>query len=367
MHSTTRIAILDDDHVIRMTRYALSGPGEITDQWVRDFYAPEEMDPAEVYAIGNGLHESDGVSLIPMSANVDLRRGSDVSILIFRRGVIDAGLIDANPKLRLIQRIGERADGIDLGAAHAKGILVSCLPRRTLQYTAEHTILLMLALAKRLVEADAVVRGGCRDRDRIRPQNGVAYNWVGLSNLGGLFGRTIGIIGLGEVGSIVAGIARRFGMRILYCNRNRLSAEREAKLDATYAPLSELLAQSDFVSLHATNLPENTGLIGGKAFQAMKPAAFFVNTSRGRLVDEDALYAALTSGTISGAALDVHAEEPRPTPDRLATLRNVILTPHIAGGSRKGVLAEIEDALDNCRALLGGKPIKNRVQTTRGA
>jgi phosphoglycerate dehydrogenase-like enzyme len=363
MQPTIQIAILDDDHVIRMTRYALSGPGEITDQWVRDFYAPEEMDPAEVYAVGDGLHESDGVYLIPMSANLDLRRGSDARILIFRRGVIDARLIDANPKLQLIQRIGERADGIDLEAAHSRGVLVSCLPRPTLQYTAEHAILLMLALSKRLVEADAAVRRDCWDRVRVHPQNGVAYNWVGLSNLGGLSGKTIGIIGLGEVGSIVARIADSFGMRILYCNRSQLSAEREVKLNAAYTPLSDLLAQSDFVSLHATDVPENRGLIDGKILQAMKPGAFFVNTSRGRLVDEDALCAALTNGTIAGAGLDVHLEEPRPTPDRLAALPNVILTPHIAGGSRKGVLTEIKGALDNCRALLDGKPIRYGVQT----
>src|SRR5437764_8620722 len=102
---STQIAILDDDHVIRMVRYALGGPGEITDQWVRDFFLPEEMEPAEVFALGLGLHQADGVQLIAMSAKVDLRKGSDASVLIFRRGTIDAALMDANPKLRLIQRM----------------------------------------------------------------------------------------------------------------------------------------------------------------------------------------------------------------------------------------------------------------------
>src|SRR6202166_4665514 len=102
----TQIAILDDDHVIRMARYALSGPGEITDQWVRDFFLPEDMEPAQVFAAGRGLHQADSVTLIPMAAKLDLRKGSDASILIFRRGNIDAGLMEANPKLKLIQRIG---------------------------------------------------------------------------------------------------------------------------------------------------------------------------------------------------------------------------------------------------------------------
>ncbi|HZP79513.1 MAG TPA: NAD(P)-dependent oxidoreductase [Pseudolabrys sp.] len=357
---STKIAILDDDHIIRMTRYAIGG-GEITDQWARDFFLPQDMDLAEVRAMGDGLHEQDGVSLVPMSAKLDLRKGSDATILIFRRGVIDAELIAANPKLQLIQRIGERADGIDLKAAAAKGILVSCVPRHSLQTTAEHAILLMLALGKRLVEADAAVRADRWDRARVHPENGVAYNWVGLSNLGGLYGKTLGIIGLGEVGSMVAGIARGFGMKVLYCNRTRLPAEREEKLGVSYAPLTDLLAQSDFVSVHATNLPENRGLIDAKVFGAMKRTAFFVNTARGRLVDEDALYAALTNGTIAGAGLDVHVEEPRPTPDRFAALTNVILTPHCAGGSRKGVLLEIAAMLENCRAVLAGKPIKYQV------
>ena len=209
------IAILDDDHVIRLTRYAISGPGEITTDWAREFFMPEEMDPAQVYALGSGLHESDGVSLIPMSAKLDLRKGSDADILIFRRGAIDAAFMDANPKLKLIQRLGARADAIDLAAAAKRGIQVSCVPRATLQLTAEHAILLMLALGKRLLEADDAVRKDRWDRDRVRPDHNVAYNWAGIPNIGGLFNKTLGIIGLGEVGAITAGMARAFGMRVL--------------------------------------------------------------------------------------------------------------------------------------------------------
>lgn len=361
MPAPLQIAILDDDHVMRIIRYALSGPGEITEAWAREFFLPEEMNPVRVFAAGRGLHAADGISLIPMSAKLDIRKGSDISILIFRRGVIDAALMDANPKLRLIQRIGARADAVDLEAAAKRGILVSCLPRPVLHYTAEHSILLMLAVAKRLIEADDSVRKDRWDRDRVRPDHGVAYNWAGLSGLGGLFGKTLGIIGLGEVGSLVAIMARSFGTRVIYSNRSRLPATQEAKLGVEYAPLGALLAQVDFVSLHATNLPENRGLIDAKTFAAMKRTAIFVNTSRGPIVDEDALYDALSNGTIAGAGLDVHAVEPRPTPDRLATLRNIIMTPHIAGGSRTGIVNEVEGVLDNCRAVLAGQPIKYQV------
>jgi phosphoglycerate dehydrogenase-like enzyme len=361
MREPVQIAILDDDHVIRMARYALTGPGEITDQWVRDFFLPEDMDPARVVAAGHGLHEADGVSLVPMTAKLDVRAGSDASILIFRRGVIDAALIAANPKLKLIQRIGARADAIDLKAAAAKGILVSCIPRQTIQYTAEHAILLMLALSKHLLEADNAVRHGGWDAARVHPENSVAYNYAGVANLGGLFNKTVGIIGLGEVGSLAAGMARGFGARVIYANRNRLPAEQEQRLGVEFVPVARLLAESDFVSMHANNLPENKGLIGASTFAQMKKTAYFINTSRGRMVDEDALYTALTTGVIAGAGLDVHYEEPRPLNDRYATLGNVIMTPHLAGGSRKGIVDEIGLVLDNCRAVLAGTPVKYRV------
>jgi phosphoglycerate dehydrogenase-like enzyme len=362
MPAPTTIAFLDDDHIIRMARYALSGPGEVTEQWVRDFFLPEDMEPARVFATGRGLHEADGVSLVPMSAKLDPHKGSDASIIVFRRGTIDTALIAANPKLKLIQRIGARADSIDLEAAAANGVLVSCLPRRTLQYTAEHAILLMLALSKHLIEADDAVRNNRWDRDRVHPEHNVAYNWAGVPGLGGLFGKTIGIIGLGEVGALAAGMARGFGARVIYTKRTRLPLQQEQDLGVEYVPLALLLAQSDFISIHANNLPENKGMIGASVFAQMKPSAFFINTSRGRMVDEDALYAALAKGVIAGAGLDVHFEEPRPAPDQFAALRNVIMTPHLAGGSRVAIVDEIEEILSNCRAVLAGRPIKYQVK-----
>ena len=128
VEASAKIAILDDDHVVRMARYALSGPGEITDQYVRDFFLPEDMDPARVYAVGRGLHEADGVTLIPMAAKLDVRQGSDASILIFRRGIIDALICQS--ELNAIS-VSARAD-IDLKTAAAKGILVSYVPRQTI-------------------------------------------------------------------------------------------------------------------------------------------------------------------------------------------------------------------------------------------
>jgi lactate dehydrogenase-like 2-hydroxyacid dehydrogenase len=175
----------------------------------------------------------------------------------------------------------------------------------------------------------------------------------------------VGIIGLGEVGAMVATLARAFGARVVYTNRNRLAPDQEQRLGVSYLPLAQLLAAADFVSMHANNLPENKGLIDAAIFAQMKPTAFFINTSRGRMVDEDALHQALTAGVIAGAGLDVHGEEPRPV-DRFAARRNVIMTPHIAGGSRLGVIAEVEEVLRNCRAVLADQPVKYQVRPGAG-
>ncbi len=350
--------MLDEDHVIRLGRYAISGTKAVPDDWIRDFFLPEEVDPGSVFELGQGLHEGDGVELIDGPDRSSIAR--EASIVIFRRGTIDAEFLAAHPNLQLIQRLGERSSGIDLKAAMERGIAVSCVPRPSLRYTAEHAVLLMLALAKRLVESDNAVRQARFDPRKLHPQNQVCANWVGLSPLGGLFQKTVGIVGLGEVGSLVATVARPFGARVVYTNRYRLSEEQEKSLGIEYASFEDLLTASDFVSLHATNIAENRNLIDAEVFARMKPSAYLINTSRGSLVDEDALFAALSNGTIAGAGLDVHAVEPRPR-DRFSALPNVILTPHVAGGSRKDVLKEIEVICDNCRAALSGRPIRYRV------
>ncbi|MBL8384972.1 MAG: hypothetical protein JNM90_17950 [Burkholderiales bacterium] len=356
-----RIVILDDDHILRLARYALARPPEIDDAWVRAFFAPEPVDPDLVYRAADGLHAPDGVTVLGLSARAEEVAHADPSIILFRRGGVDAARIAAAPSLRLIQRLGERTDGIDLDAARARGVPVSCLPRPTLVLTAEHAILLMLALAKQLVRADAQIRTGAWDAGRVAPTDGVAYNWTGTAPLSGLYGKTLGILGLGEVGAIVARRARAFGMTVLYSNRNRLAESAERELGVRFAAREALLAQADFVSIHAANLPANRGMVDLATFRSMKRSAYFVNTSRGRLVNEDDLHTALTSGLIAGAGLDVHHEEPRPPGDRLCRLPNVIMTPHFAGGSRFGVLDELAQVFANCRAALCGGAIGHRV------
>jgi len=222
-------------------------------------------------------------------------------------------------------------------------------------YTAEHAVLLMLALAKKLIPADRLVRQGGWDASKVKPADNIAYNWPGVPDVGGLYGRTLGIVGLGEVGAALARRAGAFGMRVLYTNRRRLPETRERETGVRFAAFEDLLAEADFVVVAAANVPENDKLIGADALARMKRSAHLINISRGRLVDEDALYAALTSGRIGGAGLDVHRIEPRTPGDRFTALDNVVLTPHLAGGSRAHVLEEVRKIYENCRAALTGE------------
>jgi phosphoglycerate dehydrogenase-like enzyme len=348
------IAFLDEDQVLWLVWLALRDTAPDTAQEIRDWFAPEPVDPAAVTKLADGLHPRDGYEVhYGRDTSQSLK---DASVVILRRGSLSSDLIASAPNLRLIQRLGARSESIDLVAAEAAGVAVSCLPRGTLAYTAEHALLLMLALAKRLLPADKVVRSGDYDPSVFKPVDDIAYNWPRLTNIGGLYGHTLGIVGLGEVGALVVERARPFGMTIVYNNRTRLPAAREWVLGVSYRPLDVLLAESDFVSLHASNIGPNDRLIGDAAFASMKRTAFFINTSRGRLVDEDALFDALAGGTIAGAGLDVHCVEPRQANDRFAALPNVVMTPHLAGGSRLGVLKEAAAIFANMRATLAGEP-----------
>lgn len=349
MSPAGKITFLDDDHVMRLTWTLLEPANTAGDERIRAFFAPITVDAGELRRLGDGIGASAGMD-VGVAGSGHALAGSDV--IVFRRGNVTADMIACCPTLRFIQRLGSGANTIDLEAARSRGVGVSCLARRTLAHAAEHAILLMLALAKQLVVADTAIRTGVI---KANADDNVAYNWAGLEGLSGLHGRTVGIIGLGEIGSLVAQRARAFGMRVLYSERHRLSSAQESALAVEYRPLPQLLAEADFVTVHADNAAENVKLINREALACMRPTAFLINTSRGRVVDEDALYGALVEGRIAGAGLDVHAVEPRAADDRFCALRNVVLTPHISGGSRLDVLEEIKQMFDNIRLALDGR------------
>ena len=358
-----RIAFLDDDHVMKLARLLLAAEGDEDERWIRTFFAPEPLDLDAALALGSGLRRRDGASVALASGG----EGSDAAraganVLMFRRGRVTRELLDACPDVRLVQRLGADPGGIDVAAAAERGIEVSCLPRRTLAFAAEHAMALMLALAKRLVSADRAVRAGVGADEPRRGDDGSAYNWAGLE-VDGLIGRTLGLVGCGEIGGLVARRAAAFGMRVLYADTNALSPAREQALGVERRSLAELFEEADVVSVHVPGVPANAGLVGAAELARMRPGAWLVNTSRGTVVDEDALYAALAGGRLAGAGLDVHAQEPRPPSDRFCQLENVVLTPHVSGGSRKGVLFEIGQLYENLRAVLaGGRALHGRVE-----
>lgn len=256
---------------------------------------------------------------------------------------VDAEVIDGSPRLRLIASMAIVPAGVDVAAATARGVPVSTIPPLVTEATADLQWALLLAVARRVVEADRALRSG------LFP-GGQSMYFVG----GEVYGKILGIIGLGRIGEAVARRARGFGMRILYCQRHRLDAAREATLGATYRPLDDLLRESDFVSVNVTLTPETVHLIGRRELGLMRPSAYLVNTSRGPVVDEKALVDALEERQIAGAALDVYEHEPLVEP-RLRTLANVVLTPHIGSAALDTRIRIADIVADNVLAVIRGQ------------
>jgi glyoxylate reductase len=258
----------------------------------------------------------------------------DATVLVTQRTPINGDLIAIAPRLRQLQVLEYGSPPVDRPAAAARGIEVLDVTTLSLLGVAEHTLLLMLALMKQFPSTLTRTLAGERAEgvEEVKTTARVmGYNWLGQRDLGWLYRKRLGIIGLGKIGRAVAARANAFGMRVLYNSRHRLEGAEEERLNVTYAPLQDLLTGSDFVSLHTRLTPENERMLGAAEFAAMQPTAYFINTARGGLIDEGALIDALRERRIAGAGLDVFAYEPFRRDSPLLTLDNVILTPHIAG------------------------------------
>jgi len=267
-------------------------------------------------------------------------RGCDVLFCLLQ-DTIDRPVIEANPKLRMIASMKITPSGIDVAAATALNIPVTVIPPIVTEATADLHIGLVIAVARRMLEGDRAVREG------VFP-GGQSSFFEGTS----VFGKTIGLIGGGgRIGRAVARRAHGFSMEVLYWGPRRKSIEDETVWGMEFVPLDELLARSDFVSVHA---PLNEGtrhLVGERELALMKPTAFLVNTARGPIVDEAALARALQEKRIAGAGLDVFEHEPSVSKELLA-MPNVVLTPHL--GSAVGELREsmAHVVVDNILAVL---------------
>jgi len=264
--------------------------------------------------------------------------------------MIDAAVMDAaGPTLRVISQMAVGFDNIDVAAATARGIPIGNTPGVLTEATADFTWALLLAAARRLVEADAYTRAG-----RWK-------TWGPMLLLGAdVGGATLGIVGLGRIGQAVAKRAGGFGMRILYFDRQRNEAVEKA-LGAEYVSFENLLAESDFITIHTTYSESSHHLFGEEAFKRMKPTALLINTARGPIVDGHALYLALTTGKIAGAALDVTEPEPIEPADPLLKLDNVIIAPHIASASRSSRGRMSVMAAENLVAGLRGEKLPHCV------
>jgi glyoxylate reductase len=267
-----------------------------------------------------------------------------VSLLTDR---IDAELLDAAPRLKVVSNFAVGFNNIDVPAATARGICVGNTPGALTDATADCAFMLLIAAARRLAEGILDVRGG-----QWRTWEPVGYLGVDL------VGKTLGIVGMGRIGFALAQRCRGgWGMRVLYHDVHP-SIKAEDDLGAKRVELEELLRQSDFVSVHAALTPENHKLFGDAQFQLMKKSAVFVNTARGPLVDQPALYRALTNGTIFAAGIDVTDPEPPDPNDPLLQLPNVVIAPHLASAtvSTRDGMAEI--CADNLIAGVTGQPLR---------
>jgi glyoxylate reductase len=237
---------------------------------------------------------------------------------------IDRPLIEAAPKLKVISQMAVGYDNIDIATATAKRIPVGHTPDVLTDATADFAWALLMAAARRVVEADRFTRAN------------QWQTWEPDLLLGGnVAGATLGIVGLGRIGQAMARRASGFNMRILYTNEGRCSSELEQTLGVEFVEFDELLSASDFVSIHTPLTPATHHLFGDRQFAQMQPTAVLINTARGSIVDQDALYRALASSQIAAAALDVTDPEPIPADSLLLKLDNLIITPHIASASRQ--------------------------------
>ncbi len=271
---------------------------------------------------------------------------------------LTAAVIDAAPQLKFIQKHGLNCRNIDVAAAARRGIPVATIPLMRNVTVAEHALALMLACARKIIPAHHAVAGATYREMGLQPmqtsQGNYRSNWPQIQGIGELFRATAGIIGMGDIGMEIAQRCRAFGMDIVYHQRTRQSAATEAALAMRYLPMDELLSASDFVVLVLPHTPQTDGLIGEKALARMKSSATLINVGRGGLIDEAALAAALQRNQIAMAGLDVYRMEPLPADSPLRTLPNVVLLPHIGGGSYRSWEIDMPAVLANIRNFFAG-------------
>jgi glyoxylate reductase len=286
----------------------------------------------------------------PYEVFLEKARNAD-GLLTLLTDKVDSNLMDRSPRLRVISNMAVGYDNIDIKEATRHHIVVGYTPGVLTETTADFAFALLMAAARRVVEADVYTR------------QGQWRTWAPMVLLGqDIHNATLGIIGLGRIGTEVARRAKGFNMNVIYYDSVRRSRKEEKKLGVEYvSELPTLLSRSDFISVHVPLTPETNHLIGANEFALMKPTAVFINTSRGPIVDQKALYEALKKGQIFTAAIDVTETEPIPPDDPLLTLNNIIIAPHIASASYPTRTKMAMMAAENLLAGLRGEVPPNCV------
>ena len=277
----------------------------------------------------------------PASLEEKIERAKPADILINTRGVVTwpAEALRALPKLRMITTCSIGTDMIDLGTARELGIVVSNQPGQTAPVVGEHMVGLMFAAAKRAAFQTAELKAG---------------RWTRRENIM-LGGKTLGVVGTGNIGAEVARLGRAIGMDVLAWTFHP-SPERAAELGVRFVELDELLRTADVVTIHVKLTDDTRRMIGARELRLMKPGALLVNGARGDIVDTDALVSALRSGHLGGAALDVYDHEPLPSDHPILSCEQVALTPHNADQTPEGIDLLNQGAVDNVLAFLSGRP-----------
>lgn len=301
-----------------------------------------------LYKPGMDALEGKAELIIPNDGDSDriLEELKKADGFILRIGKIDRKAMLACERLRVITRPGVGVDNVDVATATELGIPVVICPAANSRSVAEHTVALMFALAKNLVESDAETRKG---------NFGIRNKYAAVE----LVGKTLSVVGFGNIGRVVAAMSAALGMKIVaydpFVGRETVEA-----LGYGYAAtLEEALAAGDFVSLHMPSLPETRGLMNDARFAAMRKSAFLINCARGDIVDEGALYRALADKRIAGAAVDVLSAEPMRADNPLMALPNFVVTPHMAAQTQESTAAVVRMAVEGTLAVLDGKEWPN--------
>ena len=306
----------------------------------RAFWVSGDEARAALERAGCTIIQSPEAGPIPEPALIPLLEGADA--VIASSDPYTARVLAESPALKVISRCGVGYDSIDLAAATECGVVVTITPGAMTDAVADYTLGLLLAVSRKIPQGDALMRSG------------------GWGEYPGVLvtGKTLGLVGFGAIGRGTAKRAAGFGMRILAYDpawSAPANGESASLPDVEFVGLDELLAESDFVSLHAPATPETKGMFDSARFAQMKRSAFFINTARGSLVDESALIAALESGVIAGAAIDVYSREPLPSDHPLRTAPNCVLTPHNAFNAVEAAELMSRRSAENVLAVMRGE------------